>query len=439
MAGGRGIRFSGCGRGWLKTAPAPHEKASKVRFLYYAGYNNLFPGTLEMSHEVAERIGTLAAENGFGKVTLDGHESALETGVGPLAMNDAIQTIYRANAKRDVLYTGSRMTAWSWYIISYISWGEFDKGKGFRGTMLDLRIRRQIQLEKSLMPHKLGQHYPDEATLEDINWLMGQAIGWDAGVEFDTRPSEFAKNTQAGEIKAAIRTWEKARMSGKVTARQKLLLRQIDRVYGIERSGSKWRLVPLQKHWADPRCKQLESSVVKLENLARSEPDRPCSINLDWTHSPLIYTAAALSDDIPLASGQWNAWKVAYPAEGANSSDINGNQLKFVLRVPADSPSGIRNPVFAVDSGQHFMLPVELKPGQYLATPLNAPFAFVYNRRHQAVAQVPVRYRNDLPDMNHRQQFTIECSFGSLKSNAQARAVLNLFYSEILHTPVYPK
>jgi hypothetical protein len=163
----------------------------------------------------------------------------------------------------------------------------------------------------------------------------------------------------------------------------------------------------------------------------------PATADLSWTHNPLIYTAATLSDDIPLKADTLNKWRVEYPEAGANANDINENQFKFVLRVPLDAPCGIRNPFFSIDNAQHFMVPVELKPGEYLATPLNVPIAFVYNHEHKVIAQVPIRYTNNLPYMNHRTHFVVQCSFESMKKGKTSSAILNLFYSEILHGKTY--
>jgi hypothetical protein len=268
---------------------------------------------------------------------------------------------------------------------------------------------------------------------------MSQAVGWNAGVEFDARPDEFEKNPEADAKKRAVRLWENARLSGKVTEQQKLCLRQIDRVYEIrpETRAPGWSIHLLKNRWVDPRCKIIDSSNIKLENLEGKTTALPATADLSWTHNPLIYTAATLSDDIPLEADTPNQWRVEYPEIGAMSSDINGNQFKFVLRVPVDAPCGIRNPVFSIDNAQHFMIPVELKPGEYLATPLNVPVAFVYNREHEVIAQVSLRYSNHLPEMGHRTHFSVRCSFESMKKGKSPSAILNLFYSEILHGKTY--
>lgn len=435
---GSEVLLEGCRRGYLLSSTESHPADAKTRLLFFAGYDNLFPGNHSMCHEVAETIGRRAREGEFGRVTLDGHESVLRTGLGTFSKNDTLKTIYDLNADREMIYTGSSITAYCWHMFAYMSWGEFDKAKGFRGTMLDYRIMRQVQLERNLMPHKLGQHYPNDAKdATDLNWLMGQSLGWNAGVEFDVHVREFEKRRDAGKLKAVIRKWEKVRRSGTMTEAQKLKLCQIDRSYAVEKSGAGWKLVPLEKRWVDPRCEILDASVIGLENLAGDLEPRPCSIDLSWTHNPLIYEEAALSDDIPLKAGVENKWRATYPEVGANRSDINGNRLKFVLRVPADAPCGIRDPVFSIDGAQWFSLPVVLNPGESLAIPLNAPVAFVYDASGEPVRRVEPSYASAFPEMRGRVSFVLTCSFESEKNGKRPEALMNLFYSATLDVKNY--
>ena len=427
------VTLLGCTRGFLMTNVKEHPANEKVEFLYFSGYSNLFPGTLKFSERIARNIGNKAKEGHFDKVTLDGHESALQTGHGVYAMNDTFKIIYEINKDRDMIYSGSCMTNYCWNIISYISWGEFDIFKGFRGTMLDYRIRRQLQLGRSLMPKKLGQHYPNKATVKDINWLMGQAVGWNSGIELDLNINEFKKNPQFDEIVSTIQKWETARTSGKITDAQKMLLRQTDCVYTIEpKSDGTWDIKLLER-WTHPKCKKLDSDVVKLTSLDKNVKPEKCSIDLSWTHSPLVLDSAAVSDDMPMLAGKVNEWTVQHQAQ---FGDINRKQFKFVLRVPSDSPCGIKDPVITANN-QTFQVPVTLKPGQYLATPLNVPMVFVYNKDHVVINEVPIRYANDLPDINGRDKYNVKCQFESSVKGKTPKVFMNIFYAVTMKVSNY--
>jgi len=102
-----------CRRGYLRSLPKAQRGDTPADFLYFAGYQNLFPGDFSMSHEVALRNGRRARRG----ATLDGHESCLESGLGFFAMNDTPKTIYVINRNQDLPYTQSRLTAYGWHII----------------------------------------------------------------------------------------------------------------------------------------------------------------------------------------------------------------------------------------------------------------------------------------------------------------------------------
>jgi hypothetical protein len=78
------------------------------------------------------------------------------------------------------------------------------------------------------------------------------------------------------------------------------------------------------------------------------------------------------------------------------------------------------------------MIPVSLKPGEYIATPLNAPVAFIYNANHEVIGKATIRYSNTLPNMQGKVTFKLECSFDSIDKNKKSFAVMNMFYSQVL-------
>jgi len=431
--GANSITLSDCERGYLMTKPVSHKAGDVVGFLYYSGYNNIFAGNLDMLFEVAGNIARTVDDCHITKVSLDGHESCCFTGHSCYSMNKVLKIIYEKNKKREMIYTGSRITNYCINMMGYLSWGEYDLDKGFRGTMLDYRINRQIQLERSLIPHKLGQHYPSKATLEDINWLMAQAVGWNGGVELSVNLGQFNRNPQKDAIIKAVHKWEQVRKSGTVSKLQKYALSQIDRVYDVEKSGKGWKLIPVQTHWTDSRCKVLPASAIKLKDLSSDKVAEKRTIDMKWTHSPLIYKEAALSNDIPMIAGQENKWDVTFPSAAAKQGGgICGNQFKFVLRVPETSKCGIKNPIIGVNNGQFVMIPAEIKPGQYIATPLHIPVAFLYDKDHNVIGKYQIKYSNHLPDIVKKVKFNFTCKFDSLKDGVNPIAVMNVFYTNKL-------
>ncbi len=424
------IIFSGCIRGYLMSAVNSHKKGDKMEFLYHAGYESLFPGTLDMNKDVAMNIGNRAKELGFTRVLFDGIEGCLATGHGYFAKNQSMKTVYDINKDREMDYSASRISNYTWYMMGPISWGEH-RHPNFRGTMLDYRINRQLQLQRSHTPHKLGQYYMSDASPGDINWLMGLTVGWNAGVDFSLNMDSFEKRPDKDEIIDIIRKWEDVRKSDKVTDKQKLLLRQIDCSFDIKSKKNGTYELVLKKRWHHEGVEILNPSVIILKNKTGGAKAVDCGIDISWTHSPLIFQKVAISNDIPLFNGNENDWSVAVPGDGSFQRN-NKRQFNFVLRVPEDAKTGIKNPVFSVDGKQFFMVPVTLQPGQYMATPLNIPMAFIYNKNHEVLFEVPIRYSNNLPILGTKTEFRISCKLEALNPSDAPIALLNIFHSEII-------
>ncbi|MEE9369118.1 MAG: hypothetical protein V3V05_09700 [Pontiella sp.] len=420
---GNTVILGDCERGHMMTTPATHSAKARVRILYFAGYRSVFPGTLALNEKVAHNIGRVTREGGFSKVTFDGHESALQTGHGAYAMNRTCKIVYDANIGRDLTVTGSRITNYCWHMLSYISWGEHDMHKGFRGSMLDYRLRRQDQLSRALMPHKMGQHYPTKASLEDMNWLCGLATGWDSGLELSIKPDEFKKNPDHSAILKAVTLWEKARLSGKLTDDQKMRLRQVDCVYDIKQNPDGGFSIALKKRWRHEGVKILPPSTITFE-----EPDQcrvePSSIDLGWLHCPLVAVSAALSDDIVVASDTETGIKVFYP--GPDASGRERQAFQCVLRVPAAAATGILNPRLGAN-GKTFVVPTEIKPGQYLAFTADLAIVHLYGADHRLIRDIHIRHLNDLPGVPRGKSFDVEMFLPSAEKGTPSKARINLY------------
>ena len=420
---GNTVILEDCERGHMMTTPATHATKARVRILYFAGYKSVFPGTLALNEKVAHNIGRVTREGGFSKAIFDGHESALQTGHGAYAMNRTYQIVYDANADRDLTMTGSRITNYCWHMISYISWGEHDMHKGFRGSMLDYRLRRQDQLSRSLMPHKMGQHYPTKASLEDMNWLCGLATGWDSGLELSVNADAFKKSPDHSAILKAVTLWEKARLSGKLTDDQKMRLRQVDCVYHIKENPDGSFSITLKKRWRHEDVKILPPSTIAFENADQCRVE-PLSIDLGWLHCPLVATSAALSDDIVLASDTKASIKVFYP--GPDASGRGRQAFQCVFRVPADAATGILNPRLSA-YGETFVVPTEIKPGQYLAFTADLAIIHLYGADHRLIRDIPIRHLNDLPGVPRGKPFNAEMFLPSAKKGISSEARINLY------------
>ena len=252
------------------------------------------------------------------------------------------------------------------------------------------------------MPRRLGQHYPDRhTTVEDIEWLMALAAGWEAGVELHVEIDDFNQNPNRAELVRKIRLWEEARLTGAFTEAQKRDFRQTDRLHTLERTADgRWQ-VRLVRRWQHPGLTLLPSHAVSIAGTG-AHPGRvePCSIGFDWSHDPGLYQAAWLSDDLIPAPGAPEArWALTPPeCDWADRCGQGAQKIQFVLRLRESAGDVLDRPRVRVndDPELEVCVPVRLQPGQYIAVPHDMPMAYVYDGRHEVVDEIPIR---DLPKL----------------------------------------
>jgi hypothetical protein len=150
----------------------------------------------------------------------------------------------------------------------------------------------------------------EATTLDDIEWMLSKAAGFDSGFALVSSPAEFAANGQGEAAIAAIREWEAARHAHAFTAGQKARLRD---------GRTDWHLEP-------------------------AGPGR-------WRLRPITFTPA-LECDGPM------------PAAREVQNPYAAQPLRFVLRV-ASADGEVADPSVEV-GGQRLAIPVRLKAGQYL-------------------------------------------------------------------------
>ncbi len=421
-----------CERGAFFTNKASHATGSNVKLMYVAGFHNFYPGTLDMSNEIADRLGRILTEADLDNFVVDGFESCKETGYGYYTGNIFLQRIFdrcTANHKQ-VLVTGSNFSNFSWHFMSHISWGEYDLERGFRGTMLDYRLHRQVQLKRNLMPNKLGQYYPTKATAEDINWLMGLAAGWDAGVDFNLNVQQMRNNPEYRKIVEILHLWQEAVAGNVFTEQQKMALRQTDVLYNLSKQADgEWDL-EFDRFWQNEKIKVLPPSTMAATVVnGGTEPVRPCSIDWSWTHNPGLYDEVGLSDDLVHCTGVGkNTWKVNCPSYTEPESSwypTSDRYFQFIIRLPGDAPCAVQNFKVSVN-GETVDIPCTLEPGEYISIPHINEIACIYNEKHQVIREIYLH--GDLPKVRKGTTVKVSLSCEPVKAGASPEVILNLRY-----------
>jgi hypothetical protein len=127
-----------------------------------------------------------------------------------------------------------------------MNWGE-PWYAGFRESQTLYRFKNQVLFERNFMPHMLGWFALRPGTsLEDAEWLLARAAGFDAGFTLATSlastaqlaadPASADTARQFGAtaaILASIAQWETARMSGAFPPAVKALLRDNTREFHL--------------------------------------------------------------------------------------------------------------------------------------------------------------------------------------------------------------
>ena len=419
-----------CTRGAFFTSATNHLTQSKVRLMFVAGYHNFYPGTLELSNEFSERLVNILLKTDLDNFVVDGFESCMETGYGNYTGNIFLRNFYNkcVENKKEVLATTSIFSQYTWHIFSHISWGEGDQERGVRGTMLDYRLSRQARLSRNLMPNKLGQYYPNNATAEDIEWIMAFVTGWDSGVDFHLDIKAMQKNPEYQKIVETLRLWDQARAENAFTEKQKMALRQTDVLYQLTRKPDGGWNLKFDRFWQNEKIKVLPPSVMAAAAVnGGKESVRPCSIDWSWTHNPGLYDEVGLSDDLIQRSGTTEtSWTVNYPSYTESKRSwypTSDRHFQFVLRLPKNAPCAVRN--FKVSLNNNVVeIPVTLQPGQYISIPHLNELACVYNENHQVIGEINLHAY--LPKVAKGTTATVSLSCEPLDAKTKPEVILNI-------------
>ncbi|MDR0391052.1 MAG: hypothetical protein LBH59_04025, partial [Planctomycetaceae bacterium] len=416
-------------RGAFYTQATEHSDQSRTRFMVFSPgyYDVFFAGTLDMSNECSDCLSDLMIEGDFDNFIVDGYESCFETGYGTYASNIFMQRFYDKLTKnnKEFLSTGSLLTNYSWHFFSHISWGEVDHRRGFRLSMLDYRLSRQWTLRRNLMPNKFGQYTnASKATAEDINWVMGLVAGWDSGVDLNLSYGELKRNPDYEQIVKHITLWEQAMSEKSLTEHQKMLLRQTDSIYKLTRKDDGGWDLKLDKRWQYDKVKILPPSVMNATPVSDGvESVKPLSIDWSWTHNPAPYDEIGLSDDlVSRADGKESSWKVTYPQYN-DKGYFSGRHLQYVIRVPENAKSAVKNFRVAVNGKQMEIL-ATLQPGQYLSIPNLVEIACVYDKNHQLLSET--YFQGTIPHVNKGQTVTVTLSCDAVEKDATPEVIMNV-------------
>jgi len=238
-------RLLGCIRGAFGTNPSGHNKGAVIGKLMDHGYK-VFLSDAQLSEEIAITLANLFNETGLLQISFDGLEGVWSTGMGQYARGLFTKTWYdhlHPDIQGRVINDASNPSHFNWHINTRYNWGE-PWYAGFRESQTQYRLMNQDFYRRNLLPSMLGWFSMNSQTsIEDTEWLLARAAGFDAGFAFNLNLNHVKQNKASDAIFEAIKTWETARMAGAFTENQKLRMEDIKNEFHLEKvSENRWDL-----------------------------------------------------------------------------------------------------------------------------------------------------------------------------------------------------
>lgn len=251
-------RLLRCERGAWGTRASAHPSGADVGRLLDHDYQ-VFLADAGLSQEIARHIADFCNRTGVRQISFDGLEGNWATGYGQYGRTLFTVAWYEAldvQSRGRVINDASNPGHFNWHINTRMNWGE-PWYAGFRESQTLYRFKNQVLFERNLMPHMLGWFaLRPNTSLEDAEWLLARAAGFDAGFALATSlastaqlaadPSSADTARQFGataSILASIALWESARMNGAFPPEVKAALRDNQREFELRPAGDgEWEL-----------------------------------------------------------------------------------------------------------------------------------------------------------------------------------------------------
>ncbi len=265
-----------CERGAFGTATNTHKAKTTISKLMDHGYKT-FLSNIELSKEIALTIADLYNKTGLRQISFDGLEGNWSTGLGQYGRQLFTQTWYDSldpENQGEIITDASNPGHFFWHMYTRMNWGE-PWYAGFRESQTQYRLLNQSYYRRNLMPSMLGWfRMTPEISMEDIEWLLARAAGFDAGFALVTSPDIVDSHGMGKEILAKIKLWEAARMAEAFPEKRKKEMEDISNEYHLEATGpNSWNLFKASLVKGDYLNKDLQPGEPRLLNLELNNPN----------------------------------------------------------------------------------------------------------------------------------------------------------------------
>lgn len=247
---GENILLRDCKRGAFGTKAANHTKNKEMYKLWDYPYKTLFPD-MELQDQMADRITQIINEVGIGQISFDGLEGCKYTGHDNYATARFISRTYD-KWNHSLINDASRLGHYMWHIHTRMNWGE-PWGEEMRKGQIDNRIKNQEYYKRNLFPRMLGwflirlqDRNFECSTLEDLEWALAKAAGFDAGYALVINVNTLKKHGQIDHMLGMVKKWDELRLADVFTDKQKAELKKAETEWRLEEIDDKtFNLFPI--------------------------------------------------------------------------------------------------------------------------------------------------------------------------------------------------
>ena len=264
-----------CKRGAFKTKASSHSSKTPLFKLSDHAYKVFFPD-LALQDTLADRIAGLMNKTGLSQISFDGLEGCSYTGHDEYATSRFVTRCYTP-FDHNVINDASRLNHNLWHIHTRMNWGE-PWGEAMRTGQVANRIKNQDFFQRNLFPRMLGwflirlaDRKFECSTLEDVEWALSEAAGFDAGYAMTINTATLNRHGQIDQLLQAIKHWDRLREAQAFTEEQKQRLKD---------PQTEWHLQAV-----DERNYQLYPLFVSKRyhcNLAELQPGQPGGADWVW-------------------------------------------------------------------------------------------------------------------------------------------------------------
>jgi hypothetical protein len=211
--------------------------------------------------------------------------------------------------------------------------------------------------------------------------------------------------------------------------KEKMFLRQTDRLYHLEEINGKLEL-KFVKFWQDSNVKIMSPDSFKITSHSEGSV-KPCSAEWSMTHNPAIFTSCALSHDLVHDSkNDITEWSIFVP-EGGDKRYSKEQHLLPLLRLPASAQCGVKNIKIKINDNE-LVLPVTLEQGEYLSIPHDTKWGCIYDAEtHNIKREFYLPQFNScwyLPNIKRGQTNKVALVCDPIEKGKSISLILNLRY-----------